>query len=92
MVLVDPRSSPDDLLELGHRIDSLVQDNQFAGPRINTGGQQFAGCRNDRIRFVRVDEVTELILAFAVVPGDANNLAGSSFERGTNTLPLRFSC
>ena len=37
---IDPRSAPDDLLELSHRLDALVEHNYFAGLCIHPSGQQ----------------------------------------------------
>ena len=40
VVLQDARATTDDLFEGGHRLDALVQDNEFAGLGIDAGIQQ----------------------------------------------------
>ena len=42
VVLVDARAAADDLLELGHRLDALVEHDQLAGLGIDAGGHQLA--------------------------------------------------
>ncbi len=42
VVLVDPGAAADDLLELGHRLDALVQHDELAGLGIHAGGHQLA--------------------------------------------------
>ena len=51
VVLVDARAAADDLLELGHRLDALVEHDQLAGLRIDAGGHQLRGRGDDRDRW-----------------------------------------
>ncbi len=74
-VLVDPGAAADDLLELGHRADFAVEDDQAAGLGIDPGGEQARGGDDDRVFRLRVDEVAELGAAFGIVAGDAHDVA-----------------
>src|SRR5690348_819102 len=74
VVLVDTRTAADDLLELGHRLDVLVENDQLAGLRIHAGGHQLAGGGDDRVALFRIDEVVQLGLALVLVTGDAHDV------------------
>jgi hypothetical protein len=80
VVLADARAASDDLLELGHGVDGLIQHDELAGFRIDAGGQQLGGGGDDRIRLVVVDEVGQLGLAFIVIAGDANRRSGGCWR------------
>ena len=58
-LLVDARAAADDLLELDHRLDALVEDDDLAGLRVHAGGEQLRGRRDDGVALLRVDEVVE---------------------------------
>jgi hypothetical protein len=73
-VLVDACTAADDLLELGHRLDVLVERDDFACLRVDTGRQKFRGCNNDRVLRFGVNEVIELGLAFVVVARDPHHI------------------
>ena len=72
--IVNARTASDDLLEFGHRLDFIVEHNQFAGFAIDAGGHQFGGSNNCRILLIRVDEIIKLRLAFGIVAGNAHNI------------------
>ncbi|MNF66855.1 hypothetical protein D3C84_486540 [compost metagenome] len=74
VVFVNASAATDDLLELGHRFDVLVEHNQLAGLSIDAGGHQLAGGGNHRVALFRVDEVIQLGLAFLVIAGDAHDV------------------
>ena len=95
VVLVDAGAATDDLFELGHRGDALVEDDQVAGLGIHTGAHQARGAGDHRIGRFGVDEVVELSLAFVIIAGDAHDvLAVGSGQVGIGihqrlTHPLR---
>ena len=62
------------MLEFGHRLDFIVEHNQFTGFAINAGSHQFGGGNNCRILFIRIDEIIELRLAFGIVAGNAHDI------------------
>ena len=72
---MDAGAAADDLLELGHRADCAVEDDQAAGLGIDAGGEQARGGDDDGILRFRVDEVAELGLALGVAAGDAHDVA-----------------
>jgi hypothetical protein len=93
VVLAQAGATADDLFELGHRVDVLVQHDELAGLGINAGGQQLGGGDDDRVRFVVVDEVGKLGLAFVVIAGDAHHVAavaGSGRDELDQLLPHAF--
>ena len=55
-ILPDARATPDDLLELGHRLDGLVQHDHPAGLCVHAGGHQLRGGDDDRIALFGSDE------------------------------------
>src|SRR5262249_54198393 len=55
--LQDASAATNDLLERRHRVDGLVEDDQLAGSRIYTGGQQLRGGCDNRKPAFGVDEV-----------------------------------
>ena len=74
MLLIDARATPDDLLELGHGLNTLVQNDQLARLCINTRCQKLGCGSDDRIARFRVDEVVELGLAKRIVAGDPHSV------------------
>ena len=71
---VEPRSSPDDLLEFCHGIDVVVEDDEFAGFAVDTGGHEFGRGDDDRIFFLYGNEIIELTFALVIVAGDAHDV------------------
>ena len=49
VIFVDARATANDLLELGHRLDALIQHDELAGLGIHARGHQFGGGRDDRV-------------------------------------------
>ena len=76
VLLVDAGAAADDLLELGHGVDALVEHDQVAGLGVHPGGHELRGGGDHRIGRFRVDEVVELGLALVVVAGDAHHVPG----------------
>ncbi len=74
VVLIDARAAPDDLLELGHRVDVLIEHNQMAGLCIHTGGHKLRSRRDHREGGFGIDEVIELGFALVGVAGDAHDV------------------
>ena len=70
--LIDARAAANRLLEGGHRIDCLVEHDQFASLGVDAGRHQFGGRRDHRKAALRVDEVVELRLAIGAVAGDSH--------------------
>ncbi|MNG85936.1 hypothetical protein D3C85_821590 [compost metagenome] len=75
VLVVDTGATADDLLELGHGLDVLVQHHQLAGFGIDASGHQLGGSSDDRIGLFRVDEVVELGLAKVIIAGDFHHIA-----------------
>ena len=75
VLVVDTGATADDLLELGHGLDVLVQHHQLAGLGIDASGHQLGSGGNDRIGLFRVDEVVELGLAKVIIAGDFHHIA-----------------
>ena len=73
-IFTQTRAAADDLLEERHRLDVLVEDDQFAGLRVHAGAHQFGGGRDHRHRLLWVDEIIELCLALSVVAGDLHDV------------------
>lgn len=67
-------AASDDLLELGHRVDVVVQYNQPAGLAVNASGHQFRCGNNDRIRAVFGNEIVKLCLAFSIITCNAHDI------------------
>ena len=63
VVLEDAGATADDLLEGGHGLDALVEDDELAGLGIHAGVQQLGGGDDDRIAAFGQDEVIQLGLA-----------------------------
>lgn len=74
VVLPDPCAAPDDLLELRHRGDSLVEHDEPAGLGIDSGGHELGCAGDDGIGLLGVDEVVELRLALVVVAGNSHHV------------------
>ena len=72
---VDARSASDHLLELGHRLDLLVEHDKTAGLAVHAGFEEFTRRDDCRIRLVGVDEVIELLLTGGIVGRDAHHVA-----------------
>ena len=82
VVLAQAGAATDDLLELGHRVDVLVQHDELAGFGIHSGGEQLGGGGDDRVKLVVVDEVGKLSLAFVVVTSDAHHVTTVASSSG----------
>ena len=50
VAIVDTGAAADDLLELGHGLDVLVEHHELAGFSIDAGGHQLGGGGDDRVR------------------------------------------
>src|SRR5690606_25112616 len=74
-VFIYARPATDDLLELGHGLDTLIQHNKLAGLGIDARGHQLGSGRDDGVFAFREDEVVQLHLAFFIVAGDAHDIA-----------------
>ena len=75
VLLIDARAATDDLLELGHGLDALVEHNQLAGLCVNACCQQL-GCRgDDGIARLRIDEIVEFCLSLRIIAGDPHDIA-----------------
>src|SRR5439155_26232411 len=73
-VLVHSRPTPEDLLELGHRANRAVEDDQATRLDIDTSGKK-TRCRHEcRESCFRINEVAELILALSVISGDTHHV------------------
>ena len=69
------RAAADNLLELGHGVDHRVQDDQVTGLGVDAGGQHLRGGGDDRVLFIGVDEIVQLLPAVFAVAGDAHHIA-----------------
>ena len=69
-------AAPDDLLELRHGADHLVEDDQLRHLAVRARGKQLRRRRDDRIRRGHGNEVVELALAVGVGAGDAHDVVG----------------
>ena len=75
LCFVNARAPANDLLELGHRVDGAVKDNQLTGLGIDPRGHELGGGGDHRIGFLRRNKVIQFRLAHRVVAGDAHDIA-----------------
>ena len=62
----DAGSSPDNLLERGHALNRLVENNELGHLTVCTGGEQFRGCCNNGIWLEYRDEIVKFGLSVYV--------------------------
>ena len=74
VIFVDARAATDDLLELRHGVDALVEHDQMACLGINAGRHELRSRGDDRECRFRIDEVVELRFALFVVACDAHDV------------------
>ena len=60
VLLSDSCTTTDNLLELGHRVDSLVKHNELHHLAVNSCRQKFAGCCDDGVFGCNRDEIIKL--------------------------------
>ena len=74
-LLVNSCATPQDLLELRHRLDFPVERNHPTGLRIHARREQPRRRDDHRELRLGIDEAVELLDAFLVVPGDSHHIA-----------------
>ena len=76
MFFLDPGTAPDNLLEGGHGVDRLVEDDELAGLGVHSGGKKLGGGGDDGELGFGVDEVVELGFAFDAIASDTHDVLG----------------
>ncbi len=82
MIFAQTGAASDDLFELGHGLDALIQDDEFAGLGIDACGHQLGGGDDDGVSAFGVDEVVEFGFADRVVPGNSHDVAATAWITG----------
>ena len=75
MLFIDTGAPANDLLELGHGLDALVEHNEFTGLGIHARAHQLGGGGNDGIAAFRKDKIIQLFFAFLVIAGNTHHIA-----------------
>ncbi len=87
MIFTQAGATSDDLFELGHGLDALIQDDEFTGLGIDACGHELGGGDDDGVGAFGVDEVVEFGFADRVVSSNAHDVAPTAWITGRTEAP-----
>ena len=67
-------TAADNLFELGHGTDHLIQHDQLGHLAVGSGGEELGGRGDDRVLCRDGDEIVQLALAVLIAAGDADHI------------------
>ena len=76
MFFLNSGAAPDNLLEGGHGVDRLVEDDELAGLGVHSGCKKLGGGGDNGELGFGVDEVVKLGFAFDAVASDTHDVLG----------------